>query len=393
MKNILHNRKVINIWYVVQLMIYIFMSWIVNIQVKAFPNIILLVISLLCVLGVFTILPIKNNRYKWLLSINNYFQMAFQTLFLINLIRITSSLLVHKIQVGLTIWIGILSIFFVITFIPFSIIVLGNIQSLIGRIVALGFVELCLVTSPFVIHSQSINSFVKIILNSGLSNITCFVITCLLSMYTWGFELPRFRKTSSLQWPVIIFLILFATIDCIFNAFNNANNWSEVFTAFDWHISFTQSHLKNALVGIQPGIMEEFLFRYCCLTLILYSLRTKSYQIELAVFLSSLIFGSFHLVNLTGGQSLMATLFQVLFATCMGILYGAVYLYTNNLLCPIVYHGIFDSLVFFTSGTGNISTPNSFGWQIELIIGFLYIGIAFFLLSGKRLAIVKQNLT
>lgn len=105
----------------------------------------------------------------------------------------------------------------------------------------------------------------------------------------------------------------------------------------------------NALVGLS----EEILFR----GIIFGALRQK-HSLIWSIVVSSLVFGLLHLVNLGSGQSLSATVYQVVNAACLGALFCAILLQTNSLWFPIALHTIWNSYVMV--GLYTAATPDPF---------------------------------
>ncbi len=85
------------------------------------------------------------------------------------------------------------------------------------------------------------------------------------------------------------------------------------------------------LLGISclAGLGEEMLFRG-----VLQDALSNPLSPWLAVVLAGVVFGALHAITLT----------YALFAAGMGIYLGALYLWTDNLLAPIVTHALYDFL-------------------------------------------------
>lgn len=92
------------------------------------------------------------------------------------------------------------------------------------------------------------------------------------------------------------------------------------------------------------GVFEEFLFRGLILNTLLKKLQSDQYKNKMiAIVISSLLFGSVHLLNLfSEPQMLYATIDQVFYASFIGIFLGALYLRTNNIWVVVFYHFIYD---------------------------------------------------
>ena len=87
------------------------------------------------------------------------------------------------------------------------------------------------------------------------------------------------------------------------------------------------SPLKIVVMVILAPLIEEYVFRKQIID------RTKQYGEKLAVFLSALTFGLFHL-----------NLFQFFYAFALGGLFAYIYLRTGRLRYPVLLHGIVNFL-------------------------------------------------
>lgn len=101
----------------------------------------------------------------------------------------------------------------------------------------------------------------------------------------------------------------------------------------------------NALVLNGPA--EEFLFRG-----IIQGLFRGAYGVLPGVLLSSAAFGVVHYLSLSGGS----VVYTLLVIATLGVVLGALYEWTGNLLVPAVVHGVFNALQFIgaylTVGSG-----------------------------------------
>ncbi len=102
------------------------------------------------------------------------------------------------------------------------------------------------------------------------------------------------------------------------------------------------------LLGFTPGITEEILCRIIPLSLVMRSPDRKKLMLP-AVTFTSLIFGICHIVNIFSGADPVTTLFQVLYATGTGFLFGAVYIRTGNPWITIILHSMTDTIFFLRS--------------------------------------------
>lgn len=100
------------------------------------------------------------------------------------------------------------------------------------------------------------------------------------------------------------------------------------------------------------GLYEEVLFRGVILSLLLKKWGANRKQVYFAVVFGSLLFGLFHLGNITSVESIIPVLTQVVYSTIMGIAFSAIFLRTNkNLLWCVILHGLYD----LASGFGDLA--------------------------------------
>jgi membrane protease YdiL (CAAX protease family) len=141
--------------------------------------------------------------------------------------------------------------------------------------------------------------------------------------------------------------------------------------------------LKTVLVGV----FEEFMMRGMALNLLLKSKGGNKKTLG-AVLLSSLFFGAAHLANIQSAEDILPVIFQVIYASMIGVYFAAVYLRTKSLLVPIILHGLFDFSGFLLQAivspeglqaliqqpTGVESLADSF-LSVVLTLPFLFVGI------------------
>jgi membrane protease YdiL (CAAX protease family) len=116
------------------------------------------------------------------------------------------------------------------------------------------------------------------------------------------------------------------------------------------------------IIALIPGIWEEWAFRG-----VIIPLNSKKYSKLTVLMISSIIFGIFHLINILYGQDWVYTIFQVIFASAFGFLFGYLFIKTNSLLPSIILHYLFDSL-------GQLFVNTIFPNELSVVL-FLIFGI------------------
>lgn len=146
--------------------------------------------------------------------------------------------------------------------------------------------------------------------------------------------------------------------------------------------------LVGSLIGaLMVGFIEETIMRGGMCS-ILTSLFDKSrYQIVLAALVSSIMFGSLHLLNLLGGADFLYTLYQVLYASAIGVCFSVFYLKTGSLLIPILAHCLIDWSDFFFNMTGQPDMETI--WYVPVLLIVLYIVVAFVLFKKFSKTIIN----
>lgn len=145
------------------------------------------------------------------------------------------------------------------------------------------------------------------------------------------------------------------------------------------HRTASTTILLITLLSLFVGIAEEGLFR----GLILNILLPKG--IWRAVFLSSLLFGSVHLLNVFVGFPLTGALIQVISALGFGMFLAALRLRTNSLRPGIIAHTIWDlPLIILNLHRQNVAPPS-------LPLAFAVGGILFSIYVISTLIVLRRK--
>ena len=139
------------------------------------------------------------------------------------------------------------------------------------------------------------------------------------------------------------------------------------------------------------GVAEEFLFRGVVAETLLEHFGTSRGGIWKACLLSGVLFGCAHLTNLFTSAPL-GVLMQCVFATSLGVLYGAIYFRTGNLWVTVFLHGGMDILSMLMGGLYGTETvaESVSGYDITMLSSVLvYLIPAAFLLRKKKIGEVR----
>lgn len=288
--------------------------------------------------------------------------------------------------------IGIIILYSLIMFIPYTHLLIVPIKTITMRIIVLILMFVYTASSALdemvASTSLSANWLIQALSNSIFDGAIITLIIILITMRSWNFDFPKYRFNVQAKKLVTVVLILFTTWFAFWNAFPGGNNFLSSLFVF----SFSNIHptLTNILSGLEAGIAEEFLFRYAILTLLLRSLYNSRNKFIYAALISSFLFGLLHGMNTLSGQSIANTALQILFAFSFGLYLAGIYLYTDQFYLTVFFHALIDSLVFLTSSnqimTGKVTTGVIVGTVFESMI-FIILGLLLTLSVNQR----KQN--
>ena len=138
-----------------------------------------------------------------------------------------------------------------------------------------------------------------------------------------------------------------------------------------WITLGTASVFIALLRATAPGFGEEIMFRGLGVANYMRKIQSAG-QIKVIFWLSSIVFGLIHLMNILAGGDPMAVIIQAIYATGVGMLFGAVYLRTGNLWPTILGHWSVDFFEFVRvdlSGSGGIMTGMGIGDWITIAAG------------------------
>lgn len=152
--------------------------------------------------------------------------------------------------------------------------------------------------------------------------------------------------------------------------------WSLWFLCFSmWFLNFIQGipqeNVIVALIRGLPRFCEELLFRIIPISTIK---RLPAKNKEKALFITYLVsgmgFGLIHAFNVLIGADPGNTIIQVLYAVGMGLLFGGIYLITNNLWITVILHSFVDFASFLPvteRQTGSVLEEAN-NWQSNVVI-------------------------
>lgn len=320
-----------------------------------------------------------NSNRKKLVKFNRFIQIIIQAFIIPLVVSFLIRSTIYNWNSGL---IYIILIYGIVMYIPYSIVLVGEIKTSIMRLLVTPLLFIFNGLSSFDIMTMNTNvannQLVKIFSNSSFLGTLTFSTIILTAMLAWRYSLPTINLLNKNNWKLSVLIFIFSTWFIVWNAFSNGSNWLNLFTSYNFSANLT---LENVLGGLEAGIAEELTFRFACLTILISIFKRNTFKNYYAVFFSSLMFGLIHLPNISSGQSLGNTLIQIIFAFALGTFLSALYLYTNNFLLPVIFHSLMDILVFASSNsqimTGKVTSGD---YLFTIIESLIFISIALLLL-------------
>ncbi|MCT4398835.1 CPBP family intramembrane glutamic endopeptidase [Pediococcus ethanolidurans] len=341
--------------------------------------------------------PLKpEQKLKRVLRKCNYCFQAFSQFLLLPLGLAAITLIFHKILLLNYPILAILAMLYVlIMYLPATYYVLVNIRFYIGRLILITIVIFETIGSGSVLslmytRPKEIGAVLQTIDMSGIVNALAFILTVGFLMYLWGFKQPSWRLSHTANWLVVGFVIVVLTALVVWNGFGTGDKLSNIFTSYDF--SLGHFNLKIILQALET-ISEEWAFRFAVLFLSLKAFSHRKNQYIWVVVLNGVLFGLWHASNLLAGQSVSATLNQMLFAFGGGIILSAAYLYTQSLAVTMISHFFLDVLAF-SNMNGNLlmGAPDGVDWIATWIVVIVLVLVALFLVTGKRKQSIQRSL-
>lgn len=121
--------------------------------------------------------------------------------------------------------------------------------------------------------------------------------------------------------------------------------------------------------ALAAGVCEEFLFRNLVFNFFIGVFKNSKNILFWTSFISSIIFGSMHLVNL-GRQDILTTLEQVCLAFTLGIILCSMHILSNSMWLPVALHFLWDFSPLVKTG---ISQSTNFFATLVVEVGIIAI--------------------
>ncbi len=110
---------------------------------------------------------------------------------------------------------------------------------------------------------------------------------------------------------------------------------------FDYKPTIWKILIEGILYYIGVGIVEEFYVRGLFLNIVEAFADKKKHKTEIAIIVSSVVFGLGHIPGMLG-MGVLVILFKVISTIGMGLYFGTIYKKTGNIWVPIILHSFID---------------------------------------------------
>ena len=153
--------------------------------------------------------------------------------------------------------------------------------------------------------------------------------------------------------------------------------------------------LEMAAIGtaIMAGIGEEMSLRVLPMSVMMRDWMDEKH-IPFVAYSTSILFGLVHFINILKGAALSDTIFQFISAVGIGVMFGAIYLRTGNIVLCMILHALHDILALMvvgaTDSNGVILEMSTFDAITSVIVGVVGIALGTYLIrKSVRADIVK----
>ena len=146
----------------------------------------------------------------------------------------------------------------------------------------------------------------------------------------------------------------------LFAVWNIANH-------FFSHGDFAPLSIEIIILGLAPAIFEEIIFR----GVFIHNLKASGKSDIMALIISAALFGLIHLTNAVSGEVLQS-LIQTGYAVVIGLVFGAIYIRSKDLLSLIIAHAAIDITNRVFMGSSNTSIPVLILFIVLLVVEAAY---------------------
>lgn len=277
-------------------------------------------------------------------------------------------------------------ILFIAALFPLTFVHVQRAQSLGQRILLLILFNIAFDVASIQLGLLSVkllsNTIIEIISNVG------FILIIGWVMSWWGFKIPellKFRLNANARIVVLIGALSFWMIAIGTSAFSRADSWIRFLN--DWSFKIQSVPVTVIIATITGAFIEEWLFRYAILwQLVKHYRQISKNPVLISVVISSILFGVAHSTNVSNGQAIQSTIFQVIMAIVVGVFLASIYLYTGVFWFSVILHSAADLLsgLLVKGASFTAGIPDFFHVELYGLYYVILLAISFYLLIRKR---------
>lgn len=295
-------------------------------------------------------------------------------------------------------WVLLLWAAYLVLLLPLAVLYAGDLKKWYLRLIAVYLLDQQYGPDQSLLVSKNLRIMHSITWQGVIAALALLILACFLG-YAWDYRFNpnlKFVKSRNFQMWVFVIVVVFATIDLFYNAFSDydKNLWT-VFFGYSINIYAKYLTIPNLTSAIEPGILEETERYLMVLIFIAGFNRFPKWRVPIAVYASGIFFGLSHAGNVGwNGETLSATVAQVIGVMGSGFLWAVLYLYTGKLWLPMIFHFLMDYLADLQSGWNSAGWQFS-GWTTDYISEILMVAVplafTIWMMFGQRRAVLEEN--
>lgn len=131
----------------------------------------------------------------------------------------------------------------------------------------------------------------------------------------------------------------------------------------------TAPTLQSTLLSLNAGVAEEVMFRALPIAYMMRAYKFEEKKIPLVVITTGAFFGLFHMTNMIAGASFAVSVYQAIYCIAIGILFGAVYIRSGNIIWCIISHFTQDFIAMLNEeAVQSDGIMNDIAFDLEFLI-------------------------
>lgn len=283
-------------------------------------------------------------------------------------------------------------ILYLVDLLPVVMVDYGKVTNAFARILCIIILVLTLLMSGQLTITNNLD-FMTNFRGSLISNGLALILLSPFLFHSWEIRLKpdlKFVKTANFQILVLILLLIFGAWYTFFhNYLYIASSFAEML--WQWDLPIIPNWL--AFDWSLGSILFEEVYRYLMIIVLLRAFNKYKFQLEIAIFLSALFYGSTHLVGLISGKYVATDIWaQAIFAFGYGTYLAVLYLYSGKIWLPMISHFSLDFLAYSLPGTGGIlSLYGNNNLLAGIISAAVTLLVTLLMLFGKRKKFMQEN--